>query len=211
MKKILLVGALAFSSLFAVAQEGLQGVWFAGGSVTLSNDKDKTDTRVKELKTDAYKIMPLVGKFITPSVAIGGALGYSHGKEESVKSLEGDKFGIKDIKSTSFTVMPLVRKYWNIAGGLYFYGQVALPVEFGNTKDDGAKTNTFGVHAQLSPGFDYIVNSWITVEASFLLMNAGYSSEKPKGGETNSSWGLSGNSIHASDFGDLTVGVKFLF
>jgi len=197
MKKLLLFGALALVCLFSNAQGGLQGTWFAGGNLTLQNDKSYT-TSGDEVKIDTYTVMPLVGTFISPSVAVGGALGYSHNKADG-------------LKTNTITVMPLVRKYWNITGGLYFYGQAALPVAFGNTKAGEAKTDNFGVHVQLAPGFDLIVNSWLTVEASFVLANAGYSSSKPKGGKTASSWGLDGKTIGTAKFGDMSVGVKFLF
>ena len=196
MKKLFLVGALALSSLFASAQDGLQGVWFAGGNVTLSSSKDKAT----DIKTENYTVMPLVGKFITPSVAVGGALGFTH--------LGNDK---DNGTGNSFIIQPLVRKYWNIAGGLYFFGQAALPVQFGHMDKGGLKTNTFGVHAQVSPGFDYIVNSWFTVEASFTLINAGYERSKPKDGKATDTWALDGKTIGSSKFGDLSVGVKFLF
>ncbi|MBK5721196.1 hypothetical protein JGH11_09975 [Dysgonomonas sp. Marseille-P4677] len=178
------------------AQDGLKGTWFTGGALTINSDKSYASGE-KE-KTDAYTVMPLVGTFISPSVAVGGALGYTHVKNDGSKT-------------NNFTIMPLARKYWNISGGLYFFGQAALPIGFGSTKVGEFKTNNFGAHVQLAPGFDLIVNSWFTVEASFVLVDAGYSSQKPKGGETSSSWGINGNSISSSEFGELSVGVKFLF
>lgn len=196
MKKLLLLGAFALVCLFSNAQDGLKGTWFAGGTLTFQSDKDYSTG--EKVKTDSYNVMPLVGTFISPSVAVGGALGYKHTKTG-------------DLKTNTFTVMPLARKYWNITGGLYFFGQAALPVGFGNTKNGDAKTDNFNVNVQLSPGFDLIVNSWLTVEASFLLVDAGYSSKKPKGGDTSSSFKVNGNTIGAAEFGDLSVGVKFLF
>lgn len=196
MKKILLVGALALSSLFASAQDGLQGVWFAGGNVTLSSSKDKAT----DIKTEEYTVMPLLGKFITPSVAIGGALGFTH--------IGNDK---NNGTGNSFIIQPLARKYWNIGGNFYFFGQAALPVEFGHENKDGSRKNTFGVHAQFSPGFDLIVNDWFTVEASFTLLNAGYTRSKPKDGKATDTWSLNGKTIGSSKVGDVSVGVKFLF
>lgn len=196
MKKLLLVAVLAAFSV-CVSAQGLKGTWFAGGNVNLGSTKTYDDDG-DELKLDSYGVMPLVGTFVSPSVAVGGALGYDHAKSG-------------DTKVNTFTVMPLVRKYWNITGSLYFFGQAALPVAFGNEKYGDTKINDFGVHVQLSPGFDLIVNKWFTVEASFLLVNAGYSNSKPKGGDTSDSWIISGNTIGSSSFGDLSVGVKFLF
>jgi len=196
MKKLFLLGFLALSCLFVNAQDGLQGTWFAGGNVNFGSTKIHTTTG--EEKTDRYGVMPLVGTFISPNVAVGAALGFDHLKEG-------------EAKQNLFTIMPLARKYWNITGNFYFFGQASLPVAFGNEKEGDYKANVFGAHVELSPGFDWIVNSWFTVETSFTLVSAGYTSYKPKGGKTDSSWGINGNTIGTKKFGDLTVGVKFLF
>lgn len=200
MKKTLFVGFFALVCLFSNAQEGLKGTWFAGGSFGINSDTNYADE--EKLKSESYTIMPLLGRFVTPSIAVGGAIGYTHIKSQT------------HTKGDQFTIMPLARKYWNIAGGLYFYGQMALPVGFSNLKHDTSSSSDIkssSVSLQLSPGFDLIINSWLTVEASFVLASAGYSSYKPKGGETSNSWSLNGNSISSSKFGDLSVGVKFLF
>lgn len=194
MKKLFLLGAFALVCLFSNAQ-GLQGTWFVGGNLAITSDKKHVSD--VEVKTDAYTVMPLLGTFVSPSVAVGGALGYTNTKTG-------------DDKSNTFTIMPLVRKYWNITGGLYFFGQAALPVSFGNTKGSVEKDN-LGVSLDFAPGFDLIVNSWFTVEASFGLASLGYKSEKPKDGKTDSSWGIKGTSIGSEELGKLTVGVKFLF
>jgi hypothetical protein len=196
MRKLLLVAALAVFSV-CVSAQGLKGTWFAGGSLNLGSTP-VFDDEGNEFKLDTYSVLPLVGTFVSPSVAVGGALGYTHAKSG-------------ELKANTITVMPLARKYWNISGGLYFFGQAALPVAFGDEKAGDYKVNGLDVYVQLSPGFDLIVNNWLTVEASFLLVNAGYSSSKPKGGETSDSWLISGNTIGSSKFGDLSVGVKFLF
>ncbi len=194
MKKLFLLGAFALMCAFTYAQ-GLQGTWFAGGNFAVKSDKKYVND--VETKADAYTVMPLVGKFVSPSVAVGAALGYTNTKAG-------------DDKSNTFTVMPLVRKYWNITGGLYFFGQAALPVSFGDTKG-AVEKDDFEVALSFSPGFDLIVNSWFTVEASFGLASLGYKSEKPKGGKTGSSWNVNGNTVNSAELGKLSVGVKFLF
>lgn len=197
MKKLLLIGTFIFTCLFASAQDGLKGTWFVGGALNIGSNKS-FNADGQEIKTDSYTIQPLLGTFVSPSVAVGGSLGYSHSKTG-------------DLKTNGFTIMPLARKYWNVTGSLYFFGQAALPIEIGNTKLGDFKTNTLGVAVALAPGFDWIVTSWMTVETSFTLVSAGYSSSKPKGGDTTSSWSIGGNSISSTSFGELSVGVKFLF
>ena len=196
MKKLFLVATLiAFCA--TINAQGLKGTWFAGGAVEFS--KAERYVADQKVKTDAYEIMPLVGNFINPSVAVGGALGYKQLKDAGAK----DKM---------FTIMPLVRKYWNITGNLYVFGQAALPVGFGDQKDpNGMKTDLFSMNFQFSPGFDLIVNEWFTIEASFNLINAGFMTNKPDEGKKTTNWSINGNSIASSSFGELTVGVKFLF
>lgn len=196
MRKLFLVASLMVFCTVMSAQ-GLKGVWFAGGNVGFGKEEVFNDAGVKS-KTTTTSIMPLAGKFVSPSVAVGGAIGYDYSKKG-------------DIKNTGFTIMPLARKYWNIAGNLYVFGQMALPVNISNQKGVDPKVNGFGVHFQVAPGFDLIVNKWFSIEASFVLANAGYSQTKPKGGKSSDSWSLNGKTIGTSSFGDLTVGVKFLF
>ncbi len=212
MKKLFLVGALALTGLFATAQEGLQGTWFVGGQLAFGNSKDNaTDTKVNNTT-----ILPIAGTFISPSVAIGAGVGYMSGKTEVA--------GLDITKNEAFVIKPLARKYWNITGGLFFFGQAAIPMIFGTNKNydyvinpgvkTEHKTNTTDIALQLSPGFDYVINKWLTIETSFSIFSMGYSSSKPDGGKTSDSFDFNFNpfnSINDRMVGDLQVGVKFLF
>lgn len=195
MKKLLLIGALALVTLFSNAQDGLMGTSFVGGTFSY-HDKGED--------SDSYAIKPMFGTFISPSVAVGGALGYIHSKDGSRKTNE-------------FEIMPFARKYWNLTGKLYFFGEVALPIAFGNDKDvvgtgteaKEKKTNNFRGHLAFNPGFDLFVNSWFSVEAKFNVASIGFESSKPKGGDSSTTWGFGG--LDSTDLADITVGVKFLF
>lgn len=194
MRKLFLVASLMMFCTVMSAQ-GLKGTWFAGGNVSFGKQEfnEKGLNEVKETT-----IMPLAGKFISPTVAVGGALGFSQIKP-------GDN------KSTTYTIMPLARKYWNIAGNLYVFGQMALPVGITNAEISGADVDGFGVHFQVAPGFDLIVNKWLSIEASFVLVNAGFERLKPDGGDSATNWALNAKSIGTTSFGDLSVGIKILF
>ncbi len=213
MKKLFLVGALALTGLFATAQEGLKGTWFVGGQVAFGNDK--TTTPGTEVKTTT--ILPIAGTFISPSVAVGAGVGYMGGTTET---------DVKKVESNNFVIKPLVRKYWNISGGLFFFGQAALPMIFGNTETTyydpitGAKLSgkdkldATDIALELSPGFDYVVNKWMTIETSFTILSVGYSSRKPDGGKTSDSFDFNANpfnSVNDREWGNLQLGVKFLF
>ena len=68
--------------------------------------------------------MPIIGYFIAPTTTICIGVGNIASKEVNV-------LGVTTAESSTFVVKPLVRKYWNITGGLFFYGQVAAPIMIG--------------------------------------------------------------------------------
>jgi hypothetical protein len=236
MKKLFLVGALALTGLFATAQEGLQGIWFAGGQVSFSNTSYDAD------KSSSYFILPIAGTFITPSVAVGAGIGYigNSGETELTYPVTKQKFTEKDPDGGTFVVKPLVRKYWNITGGLFFFGQAALPLQFttNNTYtyvynpvafdpisgqvtqveqvELKGKTKSTSVALELSPGFDYVINKWLTIETSFTIFSLGYNTSKPDvdGAKATNTFSLTANpfnSVNDRTVGALQVGVKFLF
>jgi len=203
MKKILLVAAIALFGLTANAQEkkeskGLQGVWWAAGELSFGSSKTGA------AKTTDNMILPIVGTFISPDVTIGLGIGTTTHKVESGSVTTSDQ--------TGFVVKPLVRKYWNISGGLFFYGQAALPIQAG--KDKIADSKYSSVYLQLSPGFDYVVNKWMTVETSFSIFSVGSRTDTPSVGDKTTTFGFNANpmnSVADRQIGNLQVGVKFLF
>ncbi|MDL2303327.1 hypothetical protein LJC28_02915 [Dysgonomonas sp. OttesenSCG-928-D17] len=178
MKKMILVVVLATVCLFANAQDGLKGTWFAGGEISYSDVSDVKSTMV----------LPIAGTFVSPDVAVGLGVGYMSVKEN----------GVTD---DAFVVKPLVRKYWNITGPLYLFGQAAAPMIFGDNTQLGL---------QLSPGLDFVVTSWMTIETSFTIFGVNYIDYD--GGGSDFSIGANPfNSIADREVGTLQVGVKFLF
>lgn len=201
MKKLFLLAGIALMSLNGIAQEaskGLQGTWWAAGQVSFSSDKTGDD------KSTSNMILPIVGTFISPSVTVGAGVGVISGKTEAGS--------VTTSETSTFVVKPLVRKYWNIKGGLFFYGQAALPVTFGKDKVADSKTSSFSL--ELAPGFDYVVNKWLTVETSFTIFNVGTSTFTPDSGDKTTSFDFNANpmnSVGDRELGNLQVGVKFLF
>lgn len=186
MKKLLLLSALIITSLCASAQ-GLKGTWFVGGEVSYS----KTNTTIDEINGDlkSTMILPVVGTFVTPDVAIGAGVGYLNTKF-------GDGDGVD-----RFVVRPLVRKYWNISGPIFLFGQASAPMIFG---DDFTS-----VGIDLSPGIDFVVTKWMTIETSLAIFGFNYT----KNGDVKD-WSIGANpmnTINDRKIGDLMVGVKFLF
>lgn len=203
MKKVLLIAVLTvLCAGMSINAQGLKDVWFAGGTLSISTEKPfKGGDRTKE-----FTVLPMVGTFISPSLAVGGAIGYSQVDPVS----DGEFAGTK---SQKFIIQPLVRKYWNISGKLYVFTQASLPISFGNVKQDGDKIgDSMGFGFAFTPGLDLIVNNWLSIEASFNLINLSYTTFNPKGdGDRVNNFSFKGDALSSTKFGDITVGVKILF
>lgn len=202
MKKLFLLAGIALMSLNVNAQEkenkGLEGVWWAAGQVSFSSSK------TGDAKTTSNMILPIVGTFISPSVTVAAGVGVISGKTDTGSAITSE--------ISTIVIKPLVRKYWNISGGLFFFGQAALPVTFGKDKVADSKSSSFAL--EVSPGFDYIVNKWLTVETSFSIFNVGSTTFTPDSGDKTTTFGFNANpmnSVGDRQLGNLQVGVKFLF
>lgn len=160
MKKTTLF-ALILTGLFANAQEGtankgLQGAWFATSQFGYQN----TDNGGGSSSTNLL-ILPVAGTFVTPSVAVGAGVGYINIKKEVASATAA--------KSNLYVIQPLVRKYWNVTGGLYFFGQMAAPIIFGSETVSSTDISQYGLAA--SGGLDFFVSKHFSVEFSYLLAN----------------------------------------
>ena len=198
-------------SLNGNAQEktksGLQGTWWVAGQVSFSSDK------TGDSKSDSNMILPIVGYFVGPSTTVGIGVG-------NIASKTVNGTGVTTSDGNTFVVKPLVRKYWNIKGGFFFYGQAALPIMTGKTDSFDPITlvasdvKSTSVSLEVSPGFDYVVNKWMTVETSFTILNVGSTTSTPNVGDKTTSFEFNVNpmnSVADRALGNLQVGVKFLF
>ena len=103
MKKILTLVSIAFIGLTAKAQDtnqGLKGTWF------VTSQFGYQQTKTGDSKNTTLSVLPIVGTFVTPSVAVGAAVGYINVKADSDKGTVA--------KTDLIVAQPLVRKYWNI-------------------------------------------------------------------------------------------------
>jgi len=212
MKKILTFASIVLIGLTAKAQDtnqGLKGAWFA------TSQFGYQQTKTADAKNTSLLVMPIVGTFITPSVAVGAGIGYINIKADSDAGTAA--------KTDLIVIEPLARKYWNVAGSLYFFGQLALPVITGKEKESELKVSQFGV--ALSGGFDYFVTKNFSVEFSYDLANFTSTTLDPKTGEktTVTNFGLAHvanvDSFYNGALGGsnpnltspLSVGFKFIF
>ena len=171
MKKLIVFAGIVLMGLTAKAQEdqGLKGAWFA------TSQFGYQQTKVDDAKSTNLSVIPIVGTFVSPSVAVGAGVGYMNVKNESS--------GVTNAKTDLIVIEPLARKYWNIAGGLYFFGQVATPVITGEEKESSLKVNQYGV--AVSGGFDFFVTKNFSIEFSYDLANFTSTTLKPaSGGKT---------------------------
>jgi len=202
MKKLLLIAGIVLLSFNGQAQEksqGLQGTWWVAGQVSYNSEK------TGDAKSSSTMVLPIVGYFFAPSVTFGVGLG-------NISSTTDNAAGVTTADSNTLVVKPLIRKYWNINGGLYFYGQAALPVMLG--KDKIADSKSTSVALEVAPGFDYIINKWLTVETSFTIFNLSSTTITPDTGEKTTKIGFNANpmnSVGDRTLSSLQVGVKFLF
>lgn len=212
MKKIVTLISIVLVGLTAKAQEtgqGLKEAWF------VTSQFGYQQTKTADNKNTNLSILPIVGTFVTPSVAVGTAFGYIN--------IKADSEGKTAAKTDLIVIEPLARKYWNVAGSLYFFGQLALPVITGKEKESDLKINQFGL--SLSGGFDYFVTKNFSVEFSYDLANFTSTTLDPKIGEktTVTNFGLAHvanvdpfyNTALAGSNPNLTsplsVGFKFIF
>ncbi|KFF17098.1 outer membrane beta-barrel protein [Flavobacterium hydatis] len=169
MKKILTLVSIVlvgFSVKAQEANEGLKGAWF------VTSQFGYQQTKTDDVKSTNLLVMPIVGKFITPSVAVGAGLGFINIKADSDKGTAAN--------SNLVVIQPLARKYWNVAGSLYFFGQLAAPIITGKEKESELKVNQFGL--SLSGGFDFFVTKYFSVEFSYDLANFTSTTLDPKDG-----------------------------
>lgn len=161
-----MAAALSLTS-FAQKNEGLKGTWFATSQFGYQQQK------TGDAKSTNLTVLPIVGHFVTPSVAVGAGVGYINIKAETGSA--------KEANSQLYVIQPLVRKYWNVTGGLYFMGQLAAPIITGKEKESDLKISQFGLAA--SGGFDYVIGKHFTVEFSYNLANFSVTTLKPTTGE----------------------------
>lgn len=198
MKKILLAVAILALGVNLQAQEGLEGRSFIMGQVGYSQSYNSFKSDVnKDSKEQKYSVLPAYGYFISPSVAIGGAVGY-----------QGSKNGTGSTKVTSneFVIQPFARKYWNVGNNLYLFGQASVPFSFGDVKAGNIKQDYTTYGFEIKPGIDYFLSKNWSLEATVGLLS--WTAVNPKGGSNVNNFDFG---INSGMLGGLNLGVKYVF
>jgi hypothetical protein len=216
MKKVLLAGAIA---LF-----GLSNAQIAKGTVYLSGSAEysQKETNSGDNKTEKFNVLPTVGYFVAPNLAVGVGVGYQTEKitDITTTALPGATLVQSSItKKPAFVVAPFVRKYWTLGDKLYIFGQLAVPMQFGKTEVEGSSVLTSGtttttnsvsteakytqIGVTVKPGLDYFLNKNWSIEAT--IGEFGYNNFKPKDGEATNNYNFGLN------LSTVTFGVKYVF
>ncbi|WP_426478783.1 outer membrane beta-barrel protein [Chryseobacterium sp. CBSDS_008] len=179
MKKIVLMGAVA---LFGLSNAQIaKGTSYLSGQVGYyHNENNKLGTNIKN---DVIRILPTAGYFVNNNLAVGLGIGYKSAVTKY--NVSGSGFGNTiEIKNTdnAFVVAPFVRKYWTLSDKLYIFGQLQVPLEFGqekldfNSEGDGGdpvlsapftqKNNYTNIGVNIKPGLDYFLTKNWSIEAT---------------------------------------------
>ena len=202
MKKLLLsliaVSALAFSTQAQTEKGNL----VVGGTVQYTSEK--TDGANHADKT--LQIIPSVGYFVADNFALGTGIGYQYTKDYTT---------VASVQSGAFVISPFARAYKGVTDQFKFFGQLSVPMSFGNNKVGDAngdnmtktgKNNTIGV--ALSPGFAFFPTKKFGIE--FAVQGISYNDNKLENANGDKISGSKDFNIGA-DFFAPKIGVQFYF
>lgn len=200
MKKLLL--SLVAVAAFAVSTQAQteKGKILLGGNVGFSSSKvdgvNKSDI--------GFSVIPSAGYFVSDNIAIGTGVGYTYDKMVSKKTL-----------NQAFEVAPFGRYYVGLSDQFKFFGQLSVPMSFGNNKvvdADGkvgskvASTTDIGV--TVAPGFAFFPTKKIGIE--FSVNGLGYNNSQIKDEATGAKVKANSFGLDADTFAPK-LGVQFYF
>lgn len=173
MKKLVTLAMLSAFALAANAQTE-KGKIILGGSIGYSSSKYNSNNI--DGKQTSFDLVPSVGYFVKDNLALGLGIGYS---EVTFTSNDRSEFLLYQKNKTDyFIVSPFIRHYVNISDQFKFFGQLSVPMQWGNEKNDvsngnptanytpnsGYKTSSVGV--SISPGMAYFPTKRIGIQLS---------------------------------------------
>jgi hypothetical protein len=204
MKKLLL-SLLAVSALaFTTQAQTEKGKIMVGGNVEFNSAKvdgaDKSNTTLS--------LVPSAGYFISDNFALGTGIGYQFAKAYTASTPNS-------FKTQAFVVNPFARYYTNITDQFKFFGQLSVPMSFGNTKastdngDNYYKTNNNNsVGVALSPGFAFFPSNKFGIE--FSVNGISYNDNRLEDADGNKISGNKNFNVGANFFAPK-IGVQFYF
>ncbi|MFW0718829.1 outer membrane beta-barrel protein [Pedobacter sp. N23S346] len=200
MKKLLLSLVAVAGLVYSANAQTEKGKIMLGGSVGFNSTKVEGAA-----KSDvSFSIVPNVGYFVSDNFAIGTGVGYTSDKEVSENNI-----------NQAFKVAPFGRYYVNLSDQFKFFGQLSVPMEFGNNKfvdnngDTGAKiSKTTDIGVNLAPGFAFFPTKRIGIEVS--VNGLGYNNRKVTNEITGNETTINSFGLEASTLAPK-LGVQFHF
>ncbi|HWW42514.1 porin family protein [Pedobacter sp.] len=162
MKKLLLSIAAVAALAFTTQAQTEKGNTMLGGNLsflsTKANGAPKSDV--------SFSIVPSVGYFVSNNFAIGTGVGYTYDKVANTAVTTGSL-------TQAFEVAPFGRYYVALSDQFKFFGQVAVPMQFGNYKSIDVQGNTSdklgtttNIGVTVAPGFAFFPTKHIGIEFS---------------------------------------------
>ncbi|RAJ37429.1 outer membrane beta-barrel protein [Pedobacter cryoconitis] len=206
MKKLLL-SLIAVSALaFTTQAQTEKGKFMLGGNVEFDSNKPNGANK----SNTSFNIVPSVGYFVTDNFAIGTGVGFESSKFHVNVN---DAAGITQ-KTQAFVVAPFARYYKGINESFKFFGQLSVPMAFGNNKtgdNDGnnyVKTSKFNnVGVALSPGFAFFPSKKFGIE--FSVRGISYNDNTNKDNDGNKIGGGNKEFNIGANFFAPKIGVQF--
>ena len=216
MKKLIMAGAIA---LFGLSQAQLaKGTVYVSGQADYSHKEHNEE--YQSSKADVLKIIPSAGYFVGTNLAVGLGIGY---KTSVTKYAVGNDVinNLLEFKENAFVVAPFIRKYWTLSDKLYLFGQLQVPMEFGQQKSDEESINNIGdpmfnytvsrknnytnIGVNIKPGLDYFLSKNWSIEAT--LGEFGYNTYK------RDIEGVKHSDLYrfGVNLNSVTFGVKYIF
>ncbi|KEQ31439.1 outer membrane beta-barrel protein [Pedobacter antarcticus] len=200
MKKLLLSLVAVSALAFTTQAQTEQGKFMIGGNVELNTNKTSGAK-----KTDFnFAVIPSVGYFVSDNFAVGTGIGYSYAKIYSTTA---------SVKNNAFEVSPFARAYKGISDEFKFFGQLSVPMTFGNTKVGDAEGNNMvktgnnnQVGVALSPGFAFFPSKKIGIE--FSVRGISYNDNRLENADGDKVGGSKNFSVGANFFAPK-LGVQF--
>ncbi|MET3115027.1 hypothetical protein AAKU52_002770 [Pedobacter sp. CG_S7] len=185
MKKLLLSMVAVATFAFTTQAQTEKGNTMLGGNVGFNSSK--TDGAAKADVN--FRIVPTVGYFVSDNFAIGTGIGYNYYKKVSTNNL-----------NQALEVSPFGRYYLDLSDQFKFFGQLSVPMAFGNNKlvdnegnvadDKYASTTRIGVN--FAPGFAFFPTKRIGIELSVNGLDYNNYTVKNE---------LTGNKVETNSFG----------
>lgn len=209
MKKLLLLAAVSVIGLTASAQTE-KGKIVLGGGVFYSHTKD--DPAYSSV--NAFRISPNAGYFVADNLAVGLGVGYFNAKYVQDINVGSDA-GYKYIqKERHISIAPFVRYYKSVNDQFKFFGNLAVPFDFGKNKY--SPTNNVGnfstvknhsVGIAFSPGFAYFPTPKLGIE--FSVVGLTYDDVSVKYGNTENTDYHGKRFNVGANLASPTIGIQF--